>query len=52
MHLDLDFFKAVNDTLGHAAGDHVLQTAADRMQERGFAFNDYLLSSTGGDEFV
>ena len=50
MHLDLDFFKAVNDTLGHAAGDHVLQAAADQMR-KAIRENDTIIR-TGGDEFV
>ncbi|TMV08017.1 GGDEF domain-containing protein [Ruegeria sediminis] len=50
MHLDLDFFKSVNDRFGHAAGDHVLQQAARIMGEetRGTDF----VARIGGDEFV
>lgn len=50
MHIDLDFFKAVNDTLGHAAGDHVLQQAAQIFVEETRS-ND-IVARTGGDEFV
>jgi diguanylate cyclase (GGDEF)-like protein len=49
MLIDLDGFKKVNDTLGHAAGDAVLVQAAARLQKslRG----NELLARLGGDEF-
>jgi diguanylate cyclase (GGDEF)-like protein len=47
---DLDRFKAVNDTYGHAAGDTVICEVADRLvREVGEAG---LVSRTGGDEFI
>lgn len=50
MQLDLDFFKAVNDTLGHAAGDHVLQEVA-RIMINGTR-SEETIARVGGDEFV
>lgn len=50
LHLDLDYFKAVNDTYGHAAGDHVLETVARIMME--VTRDQDIVARVGGDEFV
>lgn len=50
MHLDLDYFKQVNDTHGHAAGDYVLQHVASALKSATRA--DDLVARVGGDEFV
>ncbi len=50
MHLDLDYFKAVNDTYGHAAGDVVLQHVAKTMVD--LTRDDDTVARVGGDEFV
>ncbi|WP_244906108.1 GGDEF domain-containing protein [Celeribacter ethanolicus] len=50
MHLDLDYFKSVNDTLGHAAGDTVLQRVAKILLEE--TRGDDMVARVGGDEFI
>ncbi len=50
MHMDLDYFKAVNDTLGHAAGDHVLLEVASVMKAVSRVGD--CLARVGGDEFL
>lgn len=50
LYMDMDDFKRINDTYGHAAGDQVLTTIAQRM--RGMLRVDDVAARIGGDEFI
>ena len=50
MQIDLDFFKDINDTLGHAAGDRVLVEVSKTLQAK-IRRHD-IVARVGGDEFV
>jgi hypothetical protein len=50
LYIDLDRLKAINDSLGHAAGDWYIQTCADRLSA--CAGGQSMVARIGGDEFV
>jgi diguanylate cyclase (GGDEF)-like protein len=61
LYMDLDRFKRINDTLGHTAGDELLQGVSDILSDQvrttdvvlcGFSDDDSEVSRLGGDEFA
>ncbi|MEV6303603.1 GGDEF domain-containing protein [Actinoplanes sp. NPDC051861] len=49
--IDVDHFKSINDTWGHATGDRALRTVAEALRDSASG-NDHLVARLGGDEFA
>ena len=49
VYIDLDYFKNINDTLGHSVGDSVLQTLCQKLVQN---FQEADMGRLGGDEFL
>jgi diguanylate cyclase (GGDEF)-like protein len=50
LYVDLDYFKEINDTYGHAVGDQLLKRAADRLAS--LMREEDTIARVGGDEFI
>ena len=50
--LDIDYFKKVNDTYGHEAGDEVLVTLANILNDKQKENNDFHVCRWGGEEIL
>jgi two-component system cell cycle response regulator len=50
MYLDLDGFKAINDTYGHAYGDEILKMVSQRLLSN--SRKEDTVARLGGDEFI
>ncbi len=51
-YLDLDQFKVVNDTCGHAAGDDLLKQLSSVLLKEVLTLDDVIIGRIGGDEFI
>ncbi|MFW5800472.1 MAG: GGDEF domain-containing protein [Spirochaeta sp.] len=50
--MDIDYFKAVNDTYGHLAGDMVLRKLGHMLREKGLFRENDIIGRYGGEEFI